>query len=388
MKSSVLPDVTNSASSRSPKASGKSPVVQDDQLSDAQSSTGPTLLVTSGDSPIPAHLVNVGNTSSVGDTSSSKSTSSDDDHQASKYGSSSDSSSDSESGCGSKSGSHSTTSGSGSYTDSSVSAIITDDSSHSSDGSGSPIGSPISRCTRHKSSGHCHPHSRSHFHSPPAVSQKITVTDDKHRTPSPKHHHKSHNHQRHNMCQHNSPSCSSPPEKLHLSHSSKRKQSSKATVSTGEGPPSCHPPVIVQGTATFSTSSTVPSKTHKTSSGLLFSPSGAFQSIPMTDSIKRHKGARYIRAHCHQDNLCASALGSSVDASLGEDEFDPVPSGGYPPATNAAQRCHLFGQVKSGKGFGHHMYIFWQRCFLCACHTKWVHAVINAFPNSQCSKQS
>ena len=194
VKSSVLTDVTNSASSRSPRASGKSPAVQHDQLPDAQSSTGPTLLVTSGDSLIPAHLANVGNTADDPmevHNSDSKSVSSDDDHQASKDGSSSDSSSDSESGSGSKSGSHSTTSGSGSYTDSSAPTIITDDSSHSSDGSGSLIGSPVSRCTRHKSSGCCHPHSRSCSCLPPAASQAIIVTDDKHRTPSPKHHHKS-----------------------------------------------------------------------------------------------------------------------------------------------------------------------------------------------------
>ena len=57
VKSSVLTDVTNSLSSRSPRASGKLPAVQHDQLPDAQSSTGPTLLITSRDSPIPAHLV-------------------------------------------------------------------------------------------------------------------------------------------------------------------------------------------------------------------------------------------------------------------------------------------------------------------------------------------
>ena len=122
-----------------------------------------------------------------------------------------------------ESGSHSTTSGSGSYIDSSVSAIITDDGSHSSDDSGSPIGSPISRCTRHKSSGYCNPHSRSHSHSPPAASQAITVSDDKCRTPSPKWHHKSCNHQRHEKHQHNSASHSPLPEKLCSSRSSKRK---------------------------------------------------------------------------------------------------------------------------------------------------------------------
>ena len=220
VKYSVLIDVTNSASSRSPRASGKLPAVQHDQLPDAQSSTDPTLLLTNGDSPTPAHLANVGNTADNPmevHNSGSKSTSSDDDHQASNDGSSSHSSSDSESGSGSKSGSHSTTSGSGSYTDSSVSAIITDDGSHSSDDSGSPIGSPISRHTRHKSSGCCHPHSRSHSCLPPAVSQAITFTDDKHKTPSPKHHHKSCNHQRHKKHQHNSPSHSPPPEKLNLS---------------------------------------------------------------------------------------------------------------------------------------------------------------------------
>ena len=209
MKSSVLTDVTNSASSRSPRASNKSPAVQHDQLPDAQFSTGPTLLVTSGDSPIPAHLGNVGNTADdpmeVHD-SSSKPASPDDDHQASNDGSRSDSSCDSKSGSGSESGSHSTTSGSGSYTDSSASTIITDDGSHSSDGSGSPIGSPISRHTRHKSSGSCHPHSRSHSRLLSAASQTITVTDDKHRTPSPKCHHKSPNCQRHKKHQHNSPS--------------------------------------------------------------------------------------------------------------------------------------------------------------------------------------
>ena len=340
VKFSVLTDITNSASSRSPKASGKSPAVQHDQLPDAQFSTGPTLLVTSRDSPIPAHLANIGNTADdpmeIHD-SSSKSASLDDDHQASNDGSSSDSSSDSKSGSGSKSGFHSATSGSSSYTDSSASTIITDDGSHSSDGSGSPISSPISKCTRHKSSGHCHLHCRSCSHLPPAASQAITVTDDKHRTPSPKHHHKSHNCQRHKKHQHNSPSCSPLPEKLHLSHSSKRKQSSKATTSTGKGPPSSHPPVTVQGTATSSTSGTVPTKIHKTSGGLQFTPSGSFQSIPMMDRIKRHKGARYIRLYCHWDNLYASPLGSSVGASSGEDESDLVLSGDIPaPATSAA----------------------------------------------------
>ena len=58
-------------------------------------------------------------------------------------------------------------------------------------------------------------------------------------------------------------------------------------------------------------------KTHKTSSGLQFAPSHSFQSIPMTDKIKRHKGARYVRVYHHQDNLYASALGGSVGASLG-----------------------------------------------------------------------
>ena len=293
------------------KASGKLPAVQHDQLSDTQSSTGPTLLVTSGDSPIPAHLANVANT--VDDPmeihdSSSKSASSDDDHQASNDGSSSDSSSDSESGSGSESNSYSTISRSGSYTDSSASAIITDDGSHSSGGSGSPIGLPFSKCTRHKSSGCCYPHSRPHYCSPPAASQEITVTDDKHRSPSPKHHHKSHNHQRHKEHQHNSPSHSPLSEKLHLPCSSKRKQSSKTTTSTGKGLASSHPPVTVQGTAASSTSSTVPTKAHKTSGGLLFTLSHSFQSISMMDRIKRLKGARYVRAYHHQDNLHASAV--------------------------------------------------------------------------------
>ena len=254
-------DVRNSASSRSPRASDKPPAVQHDELPNAQSSTGPTLLVTSRDSPIPAHLANVGN---IADdpmevhNSGSNSASSDDDYLASNNGSSSDRSFDNESGSGSESGSHSTTSGSGSYTDSSVSAIITDDGSHSSDGSGSPIGSPLSRHTRHKSSDCCCPHSRSCSCLPPAASQAITVTDDKCRTPSPKCHHKSHNHQRHKKHQHNSPSHSPLPEKLHLSHSSKRKQFSKATTSTGGDPPSSHPLVTVQGTATSSISGTVP----------------------------------------------------------------------------------------------------------------------------------
>ena len=345
VKSSVLMAVTNSASSRSPKASGKLLAVQHDQPLNAQSSTGPTLLVTSRDSPIPAHLVNVGNTADDPmeiHNSSSKSTSSDNDHQVSNDRSSSGSNSDSESGSGFESDSHSTTSRSGSYTDSSVSAIITDDGSHSSDGSGSPIGSPISKCIRHKSSGHCHPHSRSCSHSPPAASQAITVTDDEHRTPSLKHHHKSHNHQRHKKHQHNSPSHSPPSGKLHSSHSFKRKQSSKATTSTDEGPPSSHPPVTVQGTAISSTSSTVPAKTHKTSGGLQFAPSGSFQSIPMTDRIKRQKGARYIRVYCHQNNLYVSALGISVGASLGEDELDLVPSGGYP---HPSYKCSSRGAI-------------------------------------------
>ena len=152
VKSSVLTNITNSASSRSPKASGKLPAVQHDQplvLIPAQVQVQWRLSHT-----IPAHLANVGNIADdpmkVHD-SGNKSPSSDDDHQVSNDGSSSDSSSDSERGSGPKSGSNSTTSGSGSYTDSSVSTIITD-GSHFLDDSGSPKGSPISRCTRHKSS--------------------------------------------------------------------------------------------------------------------------------------------------------------------------------------------------------------------------------------------
>ena len=62
VKSSVLMDITNSASSRSPRVVGKLPAVQHNQLPDALFSTGPTLLITSRDSPIPAHLANVDNT--------------------------------------------------------------------------------------------------------------------------------------------------------------------------------------------------------------------------------------------------------------------------------------------------------------------------------------
>ena len=62
----------------------------------------------------------------------------------------------------------------------------------------------------------------------------------------------------------------------------------------------------------------------------------------MTDKIKRHKGARYIRVYCHQDNLYASALGGSVGASLGEDEPDPVPSGEYP---HPSYKCSSRGAI-------------------------------------------
>ena len=60
--SSVLVDVANSAPSRSAKASSKLPAILHNQLLDAPSSSAPMLLVTSGDSPIPAHVVSFGNT--------------------------------------------------------------------------------------------------------------------------------------------------------------------------------------------------------------------------------------------------------------------------------------------------------------------------------------
>ena len=63
----------------------------------------------------------------------------------------------------------------------------------------------------------------------------------------------------------------------------------------------------------------------------------------MMDRIKRHKGARYIRVYCHSDNLYASALGSSVGASSGEGESDPVPSGGYPcPSYKCSSRGVIY----------------------------------------------
>ena len=197
---SVLEDITNSASSRSPKASSKSPAILHNQPSDAPSFSAPMLLVTSGDSYIPAHMASLGNTADnpmkIND-SSTKAVSSDGDHHSPDGESSSDDSTSSSS---------STTSGSGSYTDSSASAVITDGSSQSSDDSGSLIGSPVSKHTRHKqkSSGHCHPSSRSHSQTPTTGSQAITITDDKDRSPSPKCHHESHTCKKHKKHEHNS----------------------------------------------------------------------------------------------------------------------------------------------------------------------------------------
>ena len=63
----------------------------------------------------------------------------------------------------------------------------------------------------------------------------------------------------------------------------------------------------------------------------------------MTDRIKRHKGTRYVRVYCHWDNLYANALGSSVGASSGEDEPDPVLSGGYPcPSYKCSSRSAIY----------------------------------------------
>ena len=62
MNSSVLADVTNTAPSRLPKVSSKLTAVLHNQPSDAESSSAPMLLVTSGDSPIPAHVANLSNT--------------------------------------------------------------------------------------------------------------------------------------------------------------------------------------------------------------------------------------------------------------------------------------------------------------------------------------
>ena len=62
----------------------------------------------------------------------------------------------------------------------------------------------------------------------------------------------------------------------------------------------------------------------------------------MMDKIKRHKGAKYIRMYYHQDNLYASALGNSVGASSGEDEPDPILSGGYP---HPSYKCSSRGAI-------------------------------------------
>ena len=140
---SVLVDITNSASSRLPKASSKSPAILHNQPSDALSSSALMLLVTSGDSPIPAHMASLGNTADnpmkIND-SSTKAVSSDGHHHSPDGESNSDDSTSSSSDSGSESSSGSTTSGSGSYTDSSASPVITNDSSQSSDDSGSLIG--------------------------------------------------------------------------------------------------------------------------------------------------------------------------------------------------------------------------------------------------------
>ena len=62
----------------------------------------------------------------------------------------------------------------------------------------------------------------------------------------------------------------------------------------------------------------------------------------MTDRIKRHKGARYVRVYHHWDNLYASVLGGSVGANLGEDEPDQVPLGGYP---HLSYQCSSRGAI-------------------------------------------
>ena len=184
--SSVLADIINSAPSRSPKASSKSPAILHNQPSDVPSSSALMLLVTSGDPPIPAHMASLGNTADnpmeIND-SSSKAVSSSGDHHASDGDSSSEDSMSSGSDSGSKSSSGLTISGSGSYTDSSASAVITDGDSQSSDDSGSLIGSPVSKHTRQKQkySGHCHPSSRSHSWTLFTGSQVIIIVDDKDR---------------------------------------------------------------------------------------------------------------------------------------------------------------------------------------------------------------
>ena len=269
---SVLADVTNSASSRSPKASSKSPPILHNQPSDAPFSFALTLLVTSGDSPIPAHMASLGNTADnpteIND-STSKAVFSNGDHHASDGKSSSDDSTSSSSDSGSKSSSGSTTSGSGSYTANSASAVITDGDSQSSYDSGSLISSPVSKCTRHKqkSSGRCHPSSTSCSWTLTTTSQAITIVDDKDQSLSPKHHNESHTYKKHKKCEHNSPSHSLSPEKQRSSHSSRKKSSSKAASAACKGSLTSKSPVSAQSVIIPSTSGTASSKVCKASGG-------------------------------------------------------------------------------------------------------------------------
>ena len=199
---------------------------------------------------------------------------------------------------------------------------------------------------------------------PSAASQVITVMDDKARTFNPKHQHKSCIHRRHKKHEHNSASHSPPPEKLHPSHSSRKKPSSKAKAAACKGFLSPKHPVITQGAATPSTSGAAPLRTCKTSGDLQFASSRSFQAPPILDNIKRHQGAQYVRAYCHKDNLYACTLDGSPGASSGEDEPDPMPSSGYPCPSF---RCHSKGAIYQDNSDPEssascHLHVFQQRC--------------------------
>ena len=137
----VLTDITNAAPSHSLGASHKSSAstTTPHSCSHAQSMTS-SLLVTGVDSPIPAHLASLGNTTEepieVGDSSDKTASPAPDHHMSDSSSSSSGSSHSIDSDSGS------TSSGSGFYSSESASTIITSGSSHTSD-SDSPSDSPM-----------------------------------------------------------------------------------------------------------------------------------------------------------------------------------------------------------------------------------------------------
>ena len=221
------------------------------------------------------------------------------------------------------------------------------------DGSSSMIGSPVCKCTRHKqkSSGHCHPSSTSHSRTPTTGSQAITIVDDKDQSPSPKCHHGSCTHKKHKKHEHNSPSCSLSLEKQCLSHSSRKKSSSKAASAAHKGSLTSKSPDSAQSVVTASPSGTSSSRACKASGGPQFASSGSFKVMPITNRIKQHKGAHYIRPYHHRDNLYASALSSSLGASSGE------------------RSCH-------------HLYLSSQRHLLHPTHPKWIYVLVDAFTDS------